>query len=115
MEPMIAYCGLTCTECPSYLATQANDEAAKERIAAEWRQAFNAPDIDAASVTCDGCKATSGRLCSYCSMCEIRACAMGRGLANCAYCADYACEKLTNFFPPDAPARATLDAIRRAL
>ena len=26
MEQMIAYCGLICTACPAYLATQANDQ-----------------------------------------------------------------------------------------
>ena len=51
MERMIAVCGLDCATCGGYLATQANDEAWKERVAAEWREAYSAPHIDAAYVT----------------------------------------------------------------
>ena len=38
METMIAYCGLTCTSCEAYVATQANDLAALERLAAYARK-----------------------------------------------------------------------------
>jgi hypothetical protein len=34
MEPIIAVCGLDCSVCAAYQATQAKDETAKERIAA---------------------------------------------------------------------------------
>ncbi|MBN1922453.1 MAG: DUF3795 domain-containing protein, partial [Anaerolineae bacterium] len=65
-------------------------------------------------VTCDGCLATE-RLGSYCSMCEIRACGIARGVVNCAHCADYACEKLNAFFKMAPPAHETLDSIHAAL
>ena len=39
MDNMIAYCGLVCSDCQAYVATQANDPAALERVAAEWREA----------------------------------------------------------------------------
>ncbi len=116
MKPMIAMCGLDCSECKGYLATQANDEAEKERIAAEWRQAFNAPDITAASVTCDGCLAFDGRQGGYCSQCEIRACGVSRGYANCAHCPEFdTCTKLSTFLTQAPPARATLESIRSTL
>lgn len=41
MEPVIAYCGLTCTDCPAYMATQANDKNALEKVAAERREIFS--------------------------------------------------------------------------
>lgn len=41
MNQMIAYCGLVCTDCAAYKATQANDQAALEKVAAEWREQFN--------------------------------------------------------------------------
>jgi hypothetical protein len=116
MNPMIAVCGLDCAKCEGYLATQANDEAAKERVAAKWQKEFNAPGITAAYVTCDGCLAFEGRLGGHCGECEIRACGVARNLPNCAHCPDYAtCEKLAGFlkFVPDA--RVTLDEIRRGL
>ena len=48
MDKIVAYCGLVCTGCPAYVATQADDRAALEKVAAEWRKAFNSPEITAA-------------------------------------------------------------------
>jgi hypothetical protein len=115
MDKIIAYCGLNCAECPAYIATQSGDPAALERVAAEWRVAFNAPDITVESIVCDGCLATiGGRLAGYCSMCEIRACAVGRGVVNCAYCSEYGCAKLTGFLVQAPAARETLEQLRAA-
>lgn len=116
MDRIIAYCGLVCSECPAYVATQANDRAALERVAAEWREAFNAPEITADSIICDGCLGSNGgRLSGYCSICEIRACGVERCVVNCAHCTDYACDKLGKFFGDASEARATLDEIWRGL
>lgn len=114
MERMIAVCGLDCGSCEARLATQANDEAAKERIAAKWREEFHHPGIDAAYVTCDGCLTVGGRLGGYCKVCEIRTCGVARGLPNCAHCDDFdTCEKLAAFLKIAPPARATLEEIRQ--
>jgi len=115
MDEITAYCGLTCTECEAYLATQANDHAALERVATKWREEFNAPNMAVEYVICDGCLASDGRLGGHCLECDIRACGVERGVANCAHCADYACAKLEGFFGFVPTARATLDAIRLGL
>jgi hypothetical protein len=116
MEPIIAVCGLDCAECEGRIATQAGDEAAKERVAAKWREAFDSPEIDAAYVTCDGCLAFDGHLGGHCYECEIRACGIGRDLPNCAHCADYdTCDKLAGFFGMVPHVKPTLDAIREQL
>ena len=119
MERMVAYCGLACTDCPAYIATQADNRAALEQVAARWREEFNAPDITVESVICDGCVTANGRHCGHWYECDIRACGMERGVTNCAYCADYArhggCEKLEGFFGFAPEAKATLDAIRQSL
>jgi hypothetical protein len=116
MDRIVAYCGLVCTNCPAYTATQADDRAALERVAAEWREAFNAPQITADSIVCDGCLGhNGGRLSGYCLECQIRACGVERGVVNCAHCADYACEKLEGFFGHAEEARAVLDEVRRGL
>jgi len=116
MDAMIAFCGLSCATCEGYLATQANDEAAKERVAAKWREDFSAPGINAAYVTCDGCTVLDGRPGGHCLECDIRACGIERGVANCAHCAGYdGCDKLARFFGFVPAAKETLDAIRRAL
>jgi hypothetical protein len=111
---------LVCSDCAAYTATQANDPAALERVAAQWREEFSSPEITADSILCDGCLGTSclgsrGRRIGYCATCEIRACALERGLANCAHCADYACAKLEGFYAHATDARTVLDEIRAAL
>jgi len=115
MNRIIAYCGLVCTDCPAYMATQADDRAALEQVAAQWRQEYNAPDITVESVICDGCLGSEGRHCSHCYECDIRACGMARGVVNCAHCADYACEKLEGLFGMVPQARAVLDGVRAGL
>jgi hypothetical protein len=114
MNKMIAYCGLVCTDCAAYTATQADDLAELERVAAAWREEYNAPNIPVESVVCDGCTA-AGRKCSHCAECEIRACAMALNVANCAHCTDYACEKLEAFFGFVPDARSLLDGVQAGL
>ena len=115
MTQMIAYCGIVCTECDAYKATRANDPAILEKVAAEWREQFD-PNITVADVACDGCLATSDRLCSHCAVCDIRACGKERGVVNCAHCVDYeGCEKLEAFFGMAPELRAALDGIRKQL
>jgi hypothetical protein len=115
MDKIIAYCGLVCSDCPAYIATQADDRAALEQVAARWREEFNAPDMTVESIICDGCLTDEGRKCSHCFECQIRACGMERGVVNCAHCDDYGCEKLEGFFGFAPEAKATLDAIRQGL
>lgn len=112
-ETMIAYCGLTCTECPGYLATLAHDEARVAAIAEEWSKQYGTK-VTAENVWCDGCL-VGGKKCAHCSECEIRACGRERGVANCGHCDDYVCDKLTGFFEMVPEAKATLDKVRAGL
>ena len=115
MDKIIAYCGLVCSDCPAYVATQADDQAALERVAAQWREEYNAPDITVESVICDSCLGPEGRKCAHCFDCDIRACGMERAVLNCAYCDDYGCEKIERFFGFVPDAKARLDGIRQSL
>jgi hypothetical protein len=115
MDKVIAYCGLVCTDCPAYIATQAGDRAGLERVAAQWREEFNAPNISAESVLCDGCLTDLGHKFGHCHQCEIRACGMERALLNCAYCEDYACGTLQEFFGLVPEAQVLLAGIRAHL
>lgn len=36
MDKMIAFCGLTCTECPAFIATQKNDNKEREKVAKDY-------------------------------------------------------------------------------
>lgn len=111
MEPILAYCGLLCTDCPSFIATQAGDDAALDRVLAQWRVEYDNPSLKPEDIPCDSCPDSAGRKMSHCFECDIRACAQKREVANCAHCPDYACERMHGFlaFVPDA--RARLDAI----
>ena len=122
MQKIIAYCGLQCSKCDAYVATQSGDRAALEQVAAKWCEQFNAPEITADGIICDGCLNTAdgGRVAYYCTICAIRACAVERGLANCAHCADYVhndalCDKLEGFLAHSPEAKARLDGIRSSL
>ena len=63
----------------------------------------------------DGKKSESGKLFFVCSYCEIRKCAIEKEIENCAYCNEYACDKLTNLFKTDPSAKVRLDGIRATL
>jgi hypothetical protein len=115
MDNMTAYCGIDCSKCEGYIATQSNDRKAIESIAEKWRKQYNSEEITAESVMCDGCT-KNGRKSGYCNfMCKIRQCAITKAVQNCAYCSEYdSCNELKSFFayPGTAEAKATLDRIR---
>jgi hypothetical protein len=110
MDTMIAYCGLDCFQCEAFKATQAHDEAAKAEIAKKWQQAFNAPDITPAFVTCDGCLNEQGHLGGHCLECEIRACGVAKQVVNCGHCKDMkSCNKLSEILNMSPEAKANLE------
>ena len=111
MIPLIAACGLECSKCDAFIATQANDQDALEKLVEKWRVDYQSPDITVTNVLCDGCM-TGGRTIGYCKECKIRACVQGRGLENCAACPDYACETLTTFWTNAPQAKTNLEALR---
>jgi hypothetical protein len=110
MEKMIAVCGLACTDCPAFIATQNDDDAKRRKVAESWSsEKFT---LTAEDINCDGCLTKGGRLVAFCNDCEIRACGLERELANCAYCGDYPCVKLNKMFDQTSEARKNLDEIR---
>lgn len=109
---IIGACGIVCSECPAYIATQADDDVLRARTAREWSVMYHA-DIQAENIDCDGCPSDGPRLFHHCNECEIRACAREKKLAHCAACPEYACKKLQDFFAMVPPARETLDGLRK--
>ena len=110
---MISYCGLTCTECDAFIATQTGDEAKAKATAAMWAKEFNA-SITVDDVWCDGCL-VEGKKCTHCGECKIRACAREKGVENCAHCADYACAVVGEIHGMVPAAKEALDRIRDGL
>ncbi|MBN1181081.1 MAG: DUF3795 domain-containing protein [Bacteroidales bacterium] len=118
MNTMIAYCGLACESCPIHLATLETDkikqQALRESIAEICRKHYGI-HLTAKEVNdCDGCKAYSDVLFSGCRKCEIRKCAINRDLESCAFCEDYACDKLREHFSLDPGAQERLEEIRQS-
>jgi hypothetical protein len=117
MNTTIAYCGLDCHGCPIHLATLEEDLSVKKKMRNEIAEQLaiiykTTPKPEIIS-DCDGCKINNGRLFTGCSDCEIRKCAIQFNLENCAYCHDYACEKLKRHFVIDPGAEERLEKIRK--
>jgi hypothetical protein len=111
MKEIVAYCGIVCTECPTYQATLKNDNKARVKIAEEWSKqyqtAFKPEDIN-----CAGCLAVGKRQIGYCAVCEIRKCGLDKKILNCGYCVDYPCDKLNMILAKVPQAKAKLEAIK---
>jgi len=109
-ERMVAYCGIVCTDCDAYIATQAEDMEALQEMAAKASGQLGI-EMTAADGMCDGCKATTGRQIGYCHDCGVRSCAVQKHVETCAHCTDYPCDVVEGFSTPGTPHRATLDQI----
>lgn len=105
MKEMIAYCGLVCSKCPTFIATQNNDDIAREKTAAFLSEKYGL-NFKPEEINCDGCLSSGERLIGYCNTCEVRKCAIIKSVENCSVCDDQPCEKLNKFheFSPDAKA-----------
>ncbi|MFX1571479.1 MAG: DUF3795 domain-containing protein [Promethearchaeota archaeon] len=112
MEEKISFCGLDCLSCPAYIATQHGDRKALERIAIEWSN--NELKFDSKNIDCVGCT-EDGRHFSWCDICPIRKCGMGKKIKNCAHCIYYPCEELNQSLKNSFKARQKLDDIRKNL
>lgn len=112
MTHILAYCGIRCSECPAYVATQSGDRAALAEAAEIFRTQYGVADATAENVLCDGCPSDTGRHAGEVPGCPIRACARGRDLPHCAACNEYVCGTLAQFLRSHPKERATLDALR---
>ena len=113
MERVIATCGLICSECEAYKATQQGDDAALTEVAEAWSKQYGAV-LTAEDCSCNGCRASAGPWMSHCFECDIRACGIQHGVDTCAGCSSYACNTLSPFHEQVPDAKATLDSLRYA-
>jgi hypothetical protein len=115
--PIIAYCGLDCTKCPTYIATKTGDRELQEKTAREWSEQFAAytgrNDLRAEEMICDGCTAAEERVFLGCRVCGMRACARKQNFTTCAECGRFeSCESLNGFFTQAPEAKARLEGLR---
>jgi hypothetical protein len=114
MEKMIAICGINCSECPAFLATQSNDDLKRNEVAEMWSKQFQT-SFKPEDINCDGCTTGKERLFGHCHVCEIRKCGREKQVKNCAHCEEYICGKLNEFFGMVPQTKTTLDEIRKGL
>jgi hypothetical protein len=110
MSEMIAYCGLVCTSCPQYIATQNDDDIAREQIAKQIAEKFGLyykPE----EINCDGCLSSGGRLIAFCNTCEVRKCGIAKSVENCSTCDNLPFDKLNKFHEFSPGAKASFEAL----
>ncbi len=114
LDKIIGCCGLVCSECPGFVATQKDDDEERRKVAEFWTKkhggSFRPEDIN-----CDGCMTESKRKLGYTVQCPIRKCGVERGVLNCGHCDEYACEKLEDFFKSVPNAKTVLDEVKSSL
>ena len=88
MEPIISKCGYRCDLCPAY-ETNLKSDADKQRMCDAWAKYFGSQVPPEAITSCAGCLAEGGD-----ETCSVRPCAIEKNLDNCAYCEQFACDKL---------------------
>ena len=116
MENIISYCGINCANCPTYLATQKEDDELRRQVQKNYKNNFKM-DIKLEDVNCDGCNSDE-KVFFFCSTCRVRKCAREKNYENCAYCEEYICRKLNGLYkvlPPDYKAKETLEEIIKSI
>lgn len=87
MKDMIGYCGLDCEKCDAYIATINDDQDLREKTAELWAKLNNAPILPE-HINCNGCRVDGVKTVFCESLCEIRKCALKRGVSTCGGCPD---------------------------
>lgn len=114
MSRMIAYCGLVCSDCPTFLATKNNDDLAREKTAAFYAEKYGF-NLKPEDINCDGCLTVGGKQIGYCQTCAIKQCCSIRGLENCAHCHEQQCEKIISFHKFSPEAKASFEALKKEI
>lgn len=111
MNKLIAFCGLDCEKCDAYIATKNNDQALREKTAKLWSKLNNATILPE-HINCEGCRMDGAKTVFCSTMCEIRRCAIGKGLESCGNCPQMdVCDKLAPVLANNREARVNLQKL----
>lgn len=109
---MIAYCGIDCSKCPSYLATQSGNREEIERVAKNLAKVYRA-EVKPEYVICDGCR-SEGRHSYFCTnSCKMRRCCADNGFYSCIECSDFPCKELQFELEHSPEAKRNLESFKR--
>jgi hypothetical protein len=111
-KKQIAYCGIICSDCGAYIATMKNDDKLRQAQAGKWAKQYNIPIMKVTDINCTGCDSKGVRM-GHCAVCQIRTCAVEKGLENCGYCLTYPCAQLEFVIKHYPAARERLDNIKK--
>ena len=90
---LISFCGNSCTDCPRYIATQANDNETLNNLAELWfRVGFRDTIVSANDMRCNGCNKDTN--CRY----RINNCIHRADKNNCGECDFFPCDKISLAF-----------------
>ena len=102
MRKMIAYCGLDCEKCDAYIATINDDQGLREKTAKAWSELNQVPILPE-HINCQGCRAEGIKTVFCDSLCEIRQCALKKGVKTCGDCPDMKTCKLVGMIISNNP------------
>ncbi len=111
-DSMIAYCGINCSECPSYKGTITGDET----LLMKMNEEFGTEETDSIDFVCLGCKYRDIKLiASDCAKCLIRSCAKTKDIDFCSTCEEYiTCEYVKPYRGDGTSPRDKMNAFLRA-
>jgi hypothetical protein len=121
MREIIGCCGIVCSNCDIYKATENDDNDLRDIIfkrQIEWGHAdrfqkLYGREYALKDIHCNGCPIENEHSFWYIENCPMRTCALEKNIENCAHCTEYLCEKLKAFFDKShVNAKKTLDEIR---
>ena len=112
---IVGFCGIVCSDCGAFIATQRNDTELKKEVARSW--STEEEKVTPEDISCQGCSATGESLMRFAEACTVRRCGYDRKVENCAHCDEFPCVTLTGLWKSmgTTEERATLEEIRKGL
>jgi len=112
---IVGVCGIICSDCRAFIATQKNDTELKKQVAESW--STEEEKVTPEDISCQGCSATGESLMRFAEACAVRRCGYDRKVENCAHCDEFPCVTLTGLWKSmgTTEERATLEEIRKGL
>lgn len=110
---IVSCCGIMCSECPVYIATERDDDSIRKYLAMQYTQdgaVFYPKDIN-----CHGCHTVSADHNKFGKGCEIRKCCKAKRVKICAECTEYPCSKIEEYVPEGCEHRDRLEEMHDAL